>query len=120
MEAKKWKSLIVKNCKAVGTYQKAFEPVIATLADILEKRDEAQEFYVTAGKQIIVEHTNKGGSTNLEQNPVVRLINDLNRDALQYWRELGLTPSGLRKINEESLKQDKRSALDKVLESLES
>lgn len=120
MNASRWKSLITRNCKDVGTYQDAFKPIIATLADILEKRDEAQAYYEETGKQIIVEHTNKSGATNTEQNPVIRLINDLNRDALQYWRELGLTPAGLRKINEESLKQDKRSALDKVLESLES
>lgn len=120
MDATKWKRQIIKSCKDVNTYNKAFDSVIQTLAEILEKRDEAQQYFEETGKQVLVEHTNKFGSTNVEQNPVVRLINDLNRDALQYWRELGLTPSGLRKINEESLKQDKRSALDKVLENLES
>lgn len=119
MEAKKWKSRIVKAMKAVGTYQPAFDSVILTLASILERRDEAEEVYINSGNEPIVEHTNKGGATNLEQNPVLRLINDLNRDALQYWRDLGLTPSGLRKINEEALQGKKMSALDSVLASLE-
>lgn len=44
-----------------------------------------------SGRKILVRHTNKSGASNVEQNPIVRLINDLNRDALSYWRELGLT-----------------------------
>lgn len=119
MEAKKWKSKIVKAMKAVGTYQPAFDSVVLTLANILERRDEAENMYLISGGKPIVKHTNKAGATNLEQNPALRLINDLNRDALQYWRDLGLTPSGLRKINEEALQQRKMSTLDSVLANLE-
>ncbi len=121
MEIKKWKTKIVKAMKEAGTYQPYFEPVILTLAGILEKRDEAEVFYARSGGSPIVKHTNKGGSTNLEQNPALRLINDLNRDALQYWRELGLTPAGLKRINEEAVKTgQKKSPLDELLERLES
>lgn len=55
--------------------------------------------YEKLGAKPVVKHTNKSGSTNLEQNPMLRLINDLNRDALAYWRDLGLTPAGYRKLN---------------------
>lgn len=66
-----------------------------------------------------MEHTNQGGATNATQNPALRLINDLNRDALAYWRDLGLTPSGLRKINDSAMKESrKESALEKALKSL--
>ena len=120
MEAKKWKTKIVKAMKDAGTYQPYFESVILTLAGILEKRDEAEVFYIRSGGSPIVKHTNKGGSTNLEQNPALRLINDLNRDALQYWRELGLTPAGLKRINEEAVKGgQKKSPLDELLERLD-
>ena len=120
MEAKKWKTRIIKAMKEVGTYQKAFDPVILTLADILEKRDETQALYAVSGGRPIVIHTNKAGAQNLEQNPALRLVNDLNRDALQYWRDLGLTPAGLKKINDEALKASEASALDKILSGLES
>lgn len=54
----------------------------------------------------------------MEQNPLLRLINDLNRDALTYWRDLGLTPAGLKKINESALKDNKADALTEALREL--
>lgn len=119
MDKKKWKSLIKRNCIAVGTYNKAFEPIIETLADILTKRDHAEELYQKSGGSPVIPHTNKAGAKNFEQNPALRLINDLNRDALTYWRDLGLTPAGLKKINEEAMKERKMSALDSILSELE-
>lgn len=113
LEAKAWGRKIRKACKDAGTYRKCFDSVIDTLADILERRDEAREAY---DGNPIVEHTNKGGSTNLEQNPAIRLVNDLNRDALAYWKELGLTPAGLKRINETAMKENgKGSALEQAL-----
>ena len=77
----------------------------------------AIETFEKTGGNVIVKHTNKGGSTNLEQNPALRLVNDLERDALAYWRELGLTPAGLKKLNDVALKpEQKESALEKALE----
>ena len=119
MDRKKWKSLIKRNCIIVGTYNKAFEPIIETLADILTRRDETQAEFEESGGRPIVKHTNKAGAENLEQNPALRLINDLNRDALQYWRDLGLTPAGLKKINDEAMKKEQGSALDRILSDLE-
>ena len=119
MEKRRWKSKIKQSCIMVGTYNKAFEPIIETLADILSKRDHAEDLYLKSGGAPIVTHTNKAGAKNLEQNPALRLINDLNRDALAYWRDLGLTPAGLKKINEEALKERKISSLDSILSGLE-
>ena len=42
----KWKAKIVKACKAAGTYKEYFEPVVNTLADILDKRDAAQKEFI--------------------------------------------------------------------------
>lgn len=111
-----WKKRIKDACTEVGTYQKSFDAVIDTLAGILENRDKAlEEFDGT----IIVEHTNKNGATNKEQNPVLRLVNDLNRDALAYWRDLGLTPAGLKRINDAAIREKKeQSPLEKALEKL--
>lgn len=119
MTAKQWKAKIKRNCKAVGTYKKEFEPVIDTLSSILEKRDNAEEQFIKSGSRAIVKHTNKAGAENLEQNPVLRIINDLNRDALTYWRELGLTAAALKKINEAAIKNGTElSVLDKALMEL--
>lgn len=105
MKKEAWRKRIIEAMSQAGTYKPYFGAVIDTLAGILEKRDEAERLYVASGGSPIVKHTNKGGATNLEQNPALRLINDLNRDALQYWRDLGLTPSGLNRLNSEAGKE---------------
>lgn len=120
MNRQAWTAIIKQACEQAGTYREFFDPVIDTLAGILEKRDDAEKQLEDEGRVLVVEHTNKGGSTNLEQSPIVRLINDLNRDALQYWRDLGLTPAGLKKINDGMAAKNemKKSALEEALLSL--
>lgn len=119
MTQDQWKEKIEESCMKAGTYRPFFDAVIDTLAGILERRDMAQEAFEKTGGNVIVKHTNKGGSTNLEQNPALRLINDLNRDALAYWRDLGLTPAGLKKISDLTIKAEvKESALEKALKGL--
>lgn len=113
-----WKTVIKEACIKAETYQSFFDPVIDTLSGILEKRDDAERYFTESGGEIIVEHTNKGGNTNLEQNPTIRLINDLNRDALAYWRDLGLTPAGLKRINDTMLSKPKASPLAEALKAI--
>ena len=117
MRRNAWVKRITNACQNAGTYKDYFDDVIETLAGILEKRDMAEKAFKNAGSEIIVQHTNKGGSTNLEQNPMIRLINDLNRDALAYWRDLGLTPKGLKALND-SIVQEKESTLERALSKL--
>ncbi len=117
MASKKiWIKKIKRSCEDAGTYKPCFDSVIDTLASILEKRDEAEK--MMDGEAVIVEHTNRGGAVNLEQHPAVRLINDLNRDALAYWRDLGLTPKGLKQIKDDALKESKADPLTEALRDL--
>ena len=113
-----WVERITASAVSAGTYRPYFDDVIDTLADILERRDAARAMFDESGGKIIVDHTNKAGATNIEQNPMLRMVNDLNRDALAYWRDLGLTPAGLRRIDEQSMKQRKKSALGEALKGL--
>lgn len=118
MTKDEWKIKIEEATQAAGTYRPFFDAVIDTLADIQERRDLALEAFEKTGGNVIVKHTNKGGATNLEQNPALRLANDLNRDALAYWKELGLTPAGLKKINEKSMEKPKQSALAEAIKAI--
>lgn len=118
MKKASWKKKIIAECKAVNTYNDAFLPVIETLADVLEQRDHALDCYLNTGASPLIEHTNKAGATNLSKNPLLMLWDDFNKTALSIWRDLGLTPAGLRKLNEKALqgKPDTgMSALAKVL-----
>lgn len=120
MDRKKWKQKIRNAAKSAGTYSPCFDSMIDTLAGILEMRDIAMEQFDESGGEVIVEHTNTVGATNLAKNPAVTAIIDCNAQALAYWRDLGLTPAGLKKINEEGLKDGKQSALETALQSFES
>lgn len=104
MEKKTWKSKIKKAATEAGTYRPCFDNVIDTLAGILENRDRAQEAYENSGSRPVVVHTNKGGNANIVKNPALIVVDDLNKTALAYWRDLGLTPAGLKRINEDAMK----------------
>ena len=118
MTKQEWFEVIKNHTVEAGTYQTFFEPVIDTLAGILEKRDLALDVFEKTGGKVLVQHTNKAGVQNVEQNPSLRLVNDLNRDALSYWRDLGLTPAGLRKLNADVVTDKKAGSLEKLLAKL--
>lgn len=112
-----WKTRIKKACIEAGTYKPYFDEMIISLAAVLEKRDEAEIGYVDSGNAPVVEHTNQGGATNLVKNPYLIVWMDLNAQALSYWRDLGLTPAGLKKLGENTLTV-KTSALEEALSKI--
>lgn len=120
MKKRAWKAKIKNASKTAGTYQPFFDSVIDTLAGIMEMRDNALEKFEAEGGNTIVTHTNKGGSTNIVKNPALVVIMDCNTQALAYWRDLGLTPAGLKRINEAAMKEKKVSALAEALVSFDS
>ena len=67
---------------------------------------------------ILVKHTNKGGSTNFVKHPLYLAIEKMRDDILAYSRELGLTPAGLRRIKDEVGDNKPKSTLAKVLSEL--
>lgn len=118
MKKKTWIARIKTSCMDAGTYRPYFDNVIDTLAGILEARDEAEKTYKEDGCIPVIEYTNKSGATNKIKNPKLTVWDDLNKSALAYWRDLGLTPAGLRKIDESAMKQRKRSSLAEALREL--
>lgn len=113
-----WKKRITKACEDAGTYKPYFDAVIETLAGILERRDDALTVFEKSGGNVLVTHTNKSGAVNIEQNPALRLVNDLNRDALAYWRDLGLTPAGLKKLNADVVEDVSKGGFEKLLSKI--
>lgn len=112
-----WKNRIESACKNAGTYEPHFDDVIETLAGILENRDRAQEQFEAMKCQPIVQHTNKGGNTNLVKNPALVVINEMNAQALQFWRELGLTPKGFQAMQKNGFKKPEAS-FEEILENI--
>ena len=118
MKKPDWKKKIKAASKDAGTYQTYFEPIIDTLAGIMAMRDDAKAQYDAAGGLPVVEHTLDRGQKNMKVNPALKAVMDLDAQALAYWRDLGLTPAGLKKINDEAMKERKRSALAEALITL--
>lgn len=115
-----WKEKIMTATKDAGTYKPFFESVIDTLSGILEARDRALEQYEKSGAEPTVIHVNKAKEKNIAKNPMLTIVIDLNAQALAYWRDLGLTPKGLKSINEEGLKESNQTALEMALMNFES
>lgn len=115
MDAKKWKATIKKQMTGVGTYREEFESPMIALAEILEQRDSVLQEYVESGSQALVETVSDRGAVNMRKNPLLQTWSDLNSQALAYWRDLGLTPAGLKKLNDVAMKEHKGSALEAAL-----
>lgn len=116
MSKAEWLRKIKKAVRAVGTYQASFDAPMDTLAGILERRDKAVTDFEESGSVMVYPVTNTQGETVLKQNPLLKTVNELNRDALAYWRDLGLTPAGLKRINDTAVqKKETGSALAAAL-----
>lgn len=120
MTKKGWKARIRKACEAAGTYKPYFDIEIDLLARTLENRDKAQEAYEANGSEPVVNIRFANGSERVKKNPILEVIDSLNKDAKEYMRDLGLTPSALNKIDSKALKGGKKhSSLGEVLKNLE-
>lgn len=118
MKRRSWAKRIKAACEEVGTYRPSFDNVIETLASILEQRDEADALFRKSKEPAVVKHVNKAGAENSVINPMVELVNKLNAQALSYWRDLGLTPLGLKRIDEKALKNSQKDAFTSILEGI--
>lgn len=112
-----WKKIIEDACVKAGTYKPFYDPVIDILAALMERRDNAEEKFEQSGGQTIVKHTNKAGAVNIVKNPALAVVTDLERDALAYWRDLGLTPAGYKRLNADVVQEEKKS-LEALLEKI--
>ena len=114
-----WKRKIKQATKDAGTYRPFFDSTIDTLAEIMALRDDARRKFTASGGDTVVLNVNKAGNEYYAKNPALVVIDDMNKTALQYWRDLGLTPAGLKRIDEQAMKGQKQNELAAALEALE-
>lgn len=118
MTRTEWKDKITAACEDAGTYRPFFDSAIDTLSGILERRDDAEEKYIASGGNPVITHTNKAKETNIVKNPILLMLNDLNAQALAYWRDLGLTPAGYKKLNADVVENKKQANFDRFMEQI--
>lgn len=105
-----WKRKIKKAVEDAGLYQPYFDLAIEQLAQILEIRDDAAAQYKASGSHPVVGYTTRGGNTNLKKNPALTVMQECTQQALAYWKELGLTPQGFKRIAGEDMQTTKKEA----------
>ena len=119
MKKEEWITKIKAACEEAGTYRPFFDDLIATLAGVLERRDECEAQYMASGEGMTIERTNKAGFTTFVKNPAMVFYDDFCRTALSYWKELGMTPAGLKRLKDETFKKEEQAGgLKKLLEAI--
>lgn len=117
MSVKSNKETIIKAMQQAGTYRDEFEKTIETLAKMMDECKKAEKAFKDSGGKFVVEYTNKAGATNQVKNPHFAVVETLRKDMLTYYTALGLTPAGLKKINEKSMTRKKQGKLSGVLKN---
>lgn len=118
MNKASWVRKVNRAMRDAGVYQTFFKDTVDALAEILARRDATLEEFEAQGTGLTITYYNKNGDMISKVNPLITLWNTLNTQALSYWKELGLTPSGLKKLNDKSIKVEKKSTLEAALEAL--
>jgi phage terminase small subunit len=95
---------IIENMRALNIYKPEFNVTISIYAGLVEQY-QALEKEFKKSKFTVVEKT--GYSDNTKKSPMVGTLESLRKDILAYSNALGLTPSGLKKINDEMNKEKK-------------
>lgn len=124
MTAAEWREKLTEQLNFDREYIPSFQTTIQILSEILEERDRVYACYVQNGAEPVTEFTSDRGAVNMKPNPLLKQWQDLNTSALSYLRDLGLTAAGLRKLQgqlqKEEKKSDKLGAFNRFLMDIES
>ena len=104
--------------KVLGVYRLEFAHAIDILAGMLAEYEDVTEQFKESGGDIIVEHTNKAGATNIAKNPLYLAMEGLRKSILDYLRELGMTPTAIKRINDNATGKERASPLSVVMKEL--
>ena len=114
-----FQKIIKEACQNTGTYKPEYDAVIKQLADVLELRQGAIDLYKKDGSKAATQFKNREGETYFKANPLLKTITDLDKDALSYWRDLGLTPASYKKIAQKDAEEDAdRRRIGEILEAI--
>lgn len=109
----------VENMKRLGTYRAEFNPVITRYAELRVQFLVLMQSYYDSGSKVTEEYTNKAGFTNIRKTALYLALESLRKELRDFENDLGLTPAGLGKINDEMKAKKKTSMLSEALKKLE-
>lgn len=93
---------IRKAMQSLGTYKKEFDPVITILCQLKKQYDALTKKFEDDGYPF-----SEVTSSGTKKAPIVVTLEGLRRDILSYYSQLGLTPHGLKKLNDQAMAESK-------------
>jgi phage terminase small subunit len=88
---------VKENMDALGIYKPEFDMTIEIYAGLIDQYQQLEKDFKKS-KFTVVEKT--GYSDNSKKSPMVNTLESLRKDILAYSNALGMTPAGLKKIND--------------------
>jgi DNA-directed RNA polymerase sigma subunit (sigma70/sigma32) len=119
-QIRKFVKEVIEDMKNVGTYRPEFDRTVRTYTEMKYDYKILMRMFEESGDQFVEEYTNKSGATNAMTTAIYSEIKMIRKEMVSYESILGLTPSGLKRINKEMDKgKEKQSSLAKALSKLE-
>lgn len=87
----------------LGVYREEFEWEIEMLAELFIRREQTKEAFRKSGGAAIIKQTNKGGNSYAVKNPLLAEIDFVEKRIIEMAREMGMTPSAVKKLNEAAI-----------------
>lgn len=99
----------------LNVYKAEYDAVIDIYSELREQYERYTKELESQGYKYS-EFTAQGGE---KKSPLIAVLETLRKDILQYSVQLGLTPAGLKKMNEKSGDNEKKSILAEALKRIE-
>ena len=109
----------VEDTQNIGTYKNEFSPIITRYTEMRVQFEILMSEWYNSGCKITEPYTNKNGATNNRKTALYQSVETLRAELTNLENLFGLTPAGLKKINEKSMAVQKESLLGKALNKLE-
>lgn len=112
-------SRVKRDMKALNTYRKQFDSTIRTYAEMTVQLDILTQRWIAEGCPIVEEYINKSGAETTRKSILYAAIESVRRDIRSREDALGLTPYGIKKINDEMKKKEKHEGLGALLDRID-
>ena len=109
----------VDDMKSVGTYKDEFVPLISRYAELRVQYIIVMDRWYSTGCTITEDYTNKAGATNVRKTALYQAVENVRKELTEHENILGLTPSGLKKINDKNFQTSKKSTLAEALKNFD-
>lgn len=110
------KKSVIQDMTKLRIYKPEFNATIEIYVGLIKQYNKLVKQFEDSNYRV---EEKTGYSDNSKKSPIVATIENLRKDILRYANELGLTPAGLKRINDKGLGGKKLSPLAEVLMHLE-